>query len=72
MLVSISYVFSTVRITSVPFNLLALRFSYYFLGLDTTITADIQGAAVKSLGHIEQLAWLGAGFPLGSVCSIML
>ncbi|KAL1859162.1 hypothetical protein Plec18167_007457 [Paecilomyces lecythidis] len=41
-------------------------------GLDTTIAADVQGSVVKDLGHVEQLAWVGAGFPLGSVCVILL
>ncbi|KAK6082745.1 MFS drug efflux [Seiridium cupressi] len=41
-------------------------------GLDTTIAADIQGPVVETLGHVEQLAWVGAGFPLGSVCVILL
>ncbi|KAI8954506.1 MFS general substrate transporter [Xylaria longipes] len=41
-------------------------------GLDTTIAADIQGPIVASLGHVEQLAWVGAGFPLGSVSIILL
>ncbi|KAI1197051.1 major facilitator superfamily domain-containing protein [Nemania serpens] len=40
-------------------------------GLDTTIAADIQGPIVESLGHVEQLAWVGAGFPLGSVSVIL-
>ncbi|KAI0887885.1 MFS general substrate transporter [Annulohypoxylon maeteangense] len=41
-------------------------------GLDTTIAADVQGPVVQDLGHVEQLAWVGAGFPLGSVCVILL
>ncbi|KAH9885002.1 major facilitator superfamily domain-containing protein [Xylariomycetidae sp. FL2044] len=41
-------------------------------GLDTTIAADIQGPVVATLGHVDQLAWVGAGFPLGSVCVILL
>ncbi|KAI1333550.1 major facilitator superfamily domain-containing protein [Xylariaceae sp. FL0016] len=41
-------------------------------GLDTTIAADIQGPVVKTLGHVDQLAWVGAGFPLGSVCILLL
>ncbi|KAI0429516.1 major facilitator superfamily domain-containing protein [Xylaria sp. FL1042] len=41
-------------------------------GLDTTIAADIQGPIVESLGHVDQLAWVGAGFPLGSVSVILL
>ncbi|CAJ2499799.1 Uu.00g026520.m01.CDS01 [Anthostomella pinea] len=41
-------------------------------GLDTTIAADIQGPVVETLGHVEQLSWVGAGFPLGSVCVILM
>ncbi|KAI1178552.1 major facilitator superfamily domain-containing protein [Nemania sp. FL0916] len=41
-------------------------------GLDTTIAADIQGPILGTLGHVELLAWVGAGFPLGSVSVILL
>ncbi|KAI1866585.1 hypothetical protein JX265_007886 [Neoarthrinium moseri] len=41
-------------------------------GLDTTIAADVQGPVIAALGHIEQLTWVGAGFPLGSVCVILI
>ncbi|KAI2609867.1 major facilitator superfamily domain-containing protein [Hypoxylon fragiforme] len=41
-------------------------------GLDTTIAADVQAPIIEALGHVEQLAWVGAGFPLGSVCVILL
>ena len=40
-------------------------------GLDTTITADVQPAIVHSLGNVQKLAWVGAGFPLGSVSTIL-
>ena len=40
-------------------------------GLDTTIAADIQPAIVKDLGSLQKLAWIGAGFPLGSVAVIL-
>ncbi|KAJ9614200.1 hypothetical protein H2200_002336 [Cladophialophora chaetospira] len=40
-------------------------------GLDTTIAADVQPDIVKSLGQIEKLTWVGAGFPLGSVAIIL-
>lgn len=43
-----------------------------FLGLDTTIAADVQGPILKSLGEIEKLAWVGIGFPMGSVAVILL
>lgn len=41
-------------------------------GLDTTIAADVQGSVTHTFGHVDQLAWIGAGFPLGSVCVILL
>ncbi|PKS07919.1 hypothetical protein jhhlp_006528 [Lomentospora prolificans] len=49
----------------------ALYFSALMYGLDTTIAADVQGAVVKSFGETSQLAWVGAGFPLGSVAVIL-
>lgn len=52
---------------------LASLYAYSFLyGLDTTIAADIQGAVVSTFGNVSQLAWLGAGFPLGSVAIILM
>ena len=41
-------------------------------GLDTTIAADVQGPILQSLGEIEKLAWVGIGFPMGSVSVILL
>lgn len=40
-------------------------------GLDTTIAADVQSSIVKSLGQIDKLTWVGAGFPLGAVAVIL-
>ena len=40
-------------------------------GLDTTIAADVQPAIVTSFGSVQKLAWIGAGFPLGSVATIL-
>jgi MFS family permease len=40
--------------------------------LDTTIAADVQGPILESLGEIEKLAWVGIGFPMGSVAVILL
>lgn len=40
-------------------------------GLDTTIAADIQAAIVETYDNVNQLTWIGAGFPLGSVCAIL-
>ncbi|KAI1780037.1 major facilitator superfamily domain-containing protein [Hypoxylon cercidicola] len=51
---------------------IAIYTTCFLYGLDTTIAADIQGPIVETLGHVEQLAWVGAGFPLGSVCVILL
>ncbi|KAH7313140.1 major facilitator superfamily domain-containing protein [Rhexocercosporidium sp. MPI-PUGE-AT-0058] len=41
-------------------------------GLDTTIAADVQGPILVSLGEIDKLAWVGIGFPMGSVAIILL
>lgn len=43
-----------------------------FSGLDTTIAANVQGPILESLGEIEKLAWVGVGFPMGSVAVILL
>ncbi|KAK3311846.1 major facilitator superfamily domain-containing protein [Apodospora peruviana] len=40
-------------------------------GLDTTIAADVQGAVIETFQNVPQLPWVGAGFPLGSVATIM-
>jgi MFS family permease len=40
-------------------------------GLDTTIAADVQSAVIETFEDISQLAWLGAGFTLGSVAVIL-
>ena len=50
----------------------SLYITTFLYGLDTTIAADVQGPVVKQFGHVEQLAWVGAGFPLGSVSVIIL
>ena len=42
------------------------------IGLDTTIAADVQGPILESLGEIEKLSWVGIGFPMGSVATILL
>jgi hypothetical protein len=41
-------------------------------GLDTTITGDVQAAVLSDLGEITKLGWLGIGFPMGSVATILL
>ncbi|KAK9244231.1 major facilitator superfamily domain-containing protein [Lipomyces tetrasporus] len=40
-------------------------------GLDTTIAADIQAAIIKRFDDVDQLTWIGTGFPLGSMCAIL-
>lgn len=49
----------------------ALYLSALMYGLDTTIAADIQGAVIETFEEVSQLAWMGAGFPLGSVAVIL-
>lgn len=56
------------RWLAVCFAIYSANFLY---GLDTTIVANIQPSIVNSLGHIGELAWIGVGFPLGSVAMIM-
>lgn len=41
-------------------------------GLDTTIAASIQGEIYQTLGEIEKLSWVGVGFPMGSVATLVL
>ena len=45
--------------------------SAFLYGLDTTIVANIQPFAVERFGDVEKLGWLGIGFPLGSVATIL-
>jgi MFS family permease len=50
----------------------SLYISIFIYGLDTTIAADVQGSVVDAFGHVEQLAWIGAGFPMGTVAVVLL
>lgn len=50
---------------------IALYVSALMYGLDTTIAADVQGAVIGTFPDVAQLAWIGAGFPLGSVAVIL-
>jgi MFS family permease len=50
---------------------IALYSTALLYGLDTTIAADVQPAIVETFGNIEKLAWIGSGFPLGSVATIL-
>lgn len=49
----------------------SLYVTCFLYGLDTTIAADVQGPVTEAFGQVDQLAWIGAGFPLGSVCVIL-
>jgi hypothetical protein len=49
----------------------ALYSAAFLYGLDNTIVADIQSAAVETFGAVDKLAWLGIGFPLGSIAVIL-
>ncbi|KAI0154592.1 MFS general substrate transporter [Xylariaceae sp. FL1272] len=53
-------------------TVLSLYVTCFLYGLDTTIVAAVQADVVQTFGHVEQLAWIGAGFPLGSVTFIFL
>ncbi|KAL6890049.1 major facilitator superfamily domain-containing protein [Trichoderma evansii] len=48
----------------------ALYISCILYGLDTTMAADVQVSVIEQFGHIEQLTWVGAGFPLGSLFEV--
>ncbi|RAL64802.1 hypothetical protein DID88_001399 [Monilinia fructigena] len=43
----------------------------FLYGLDNTIAADIQSAVLRTYGDISKLSWLGTGFPLGSIATIL-
>jgi hypothetical protein len=40
-------------------------------GLDTTVAADVQAKVYEDLGHIENLQWVGVGFPMASAATIL-
>ncbi|KAJ5946470.1 hypothetical protein N7454_003309 [Penicillium verhagenii] len=50
----------------------SLYVTCFLYGLDTTIAADVQAPIISAFGHVDQFSWIGAGFPLGSVCVILL
>ena len=50
----------------------SLYLSAFMYGLDTTIAADVQAGVVSTFGNVEQLTWMGTGFPLGSVATVLL
>lgn len=43
----------------------------FLYGLDTTIAADVQAAVIAEFNNVEQLTWVGSGFPLGSICVLL-
>ncbi|KAK5994319.1 Efflux pump patC [Cladobotryum mycophilum] len=49
----------------------SLYISALVFGLTTTIAADVRSSVIKDFGHVDQLAWIGAGFPLGSVAVVL-
>ncbi|KAJ2983069.1 hypothetical protein NQ176_g965 [Zarea fungicola] len=61
------------HITGIKWTLvcICIYLSILIYGLDTTIAADIQGAVTQTFGAVDQLAWLGAGFALGSSATIL-
>ncbi|KAK4061646.1 uncharacterized protein Triagg1_10188 [Trichoderma aggressivum f. europaeum] len=50
---------------------IALYLGALLYGLDTTIAADVQAEVYEALGHIEKLPWIGLGFPMASVATIL-
>lgn len=60
---------SNLRWFSVCVGLYLTAFLY---GLDSTISATVQGPILVSLGELNLLPWVGTGFLLGSVASISL
>jgi MFS family permease len=41
-------------------------------GLDTTVAADVQAQVYEDLGHIQNLQWVGLGFPMASASVILI
>lgn len=60
---------SNLRWFSVCVGLYSTAFLY---GLDSTISAAVQGPVLASLGDLNLLPWIGTGFMLGSVATISL
>ncbi|KAL2069222.1 hypothetical protein VTL71DRAFT_15560 [Oculimacula yallundae] len=58
---------STIRWLSICVGLYSTAFLY---GLDSTISAAVQGPVLSSLGNLNLLPWIGTGFMLGSVATI--
>jgi MFS family permease len=52
--------------------LLGLYTGAFLYGLDTTIAADVQGPVYETFHNIQDLPWVGLGFPMASVAVILL
>jgi len=54
------------------FTVAMLDSTAFLYALDTTIAADVQPAIMSTFpGSIEELAWVGAGLPLGGMALIL-
>ncbi|KAK5687092.1 hypothetical protein LTS10_001229 [Elasticomyces elasticus] len=53
-------------------TLVGLCLGSLLYGLDTTIAADVQAPIYEQFGEIENLTWVGIGFPMASVAVILL
>ncbi|OQE20977.1 hypothetical protein PENFLA_c015G09244 [Penicillium flavigenum] len=51
---------------------IGLYLTAFLYGLDSTISADVQGPILASLGQLHLLPWVGTGFLLGSVATVSL
>jgi hypothetical protein len=49
----------------------AIYSSALLYGLDNTIVANVQAAVIETFGDVEKIGWLGIGFPLGSIATIL-
>jgi len=49
----------------------AIYSSALLYGLDNTIVANVQVAVIETFGNVEKIGWLGIGFPLGSIATIL-
>ncbi|KAJ6259382.1 Efflux pump patC [Drechslerella dactyloides] len=55
------------------FMVIAAIYSTAFLyGLDNTVVADIQPQVIDTYGDLTKLSWLGSGFPLGSISTLLV
>ena len=54
-----------------PLVCIAVYIVVFMYGLDNTIVADIQATIVVEFDAVEKLAWLGVGYPLGSIALVL-